>query len=55
MQGGSVINSVLNDPSAAKQFRIRGVTRDPSKPKAQALAARGVEMVTVCLHIPGSS
>lgn len=45
-QGGSVINSVLNDPSAAKEFRLRGITRDPSKPNAQALAARGVECVT---------
>ncbi|KAL8833428.1 MAG: hypothetical protein Q9170_004271 [Blastenia crenularia] len=45
-QGGSVINSVLSDPAAAKEFRIRGITRDPSKPNAQALAARGVECVT---------
>ncbi len=27
-QGGSVINSVLADPAAAKEFRIRGITRD---------------------------
>ncbi|KAI4179159.1 MAG: hypothetical protein L6R41_008000 [Letrouitia leprolyta] len=45
-QGGSVINSVLSDPSAAKEFRLRGITRDPSKPNAQALTARGVECVT---------
>ncbi|KAL8778421.1 MAG: hypothetical protein Q9213_007421 [Squamulea squamosa] len=44
-QGGSVINSVLSDPAAAQEFRIRGITRDPSKPNAQALAARGVECV----------
>lgn len=46
-QGSSVINSVLSDPAAAQEFRIRGITRDPSKPNAQALAARGVECVTV--------
>ncbi|KAL9009115.1 MAG: hypothetical protein Q9173_005827 [Seirophora scorigena] len=45
-QGGSVINSVLSDPAAAQEFRIRGITRDPSKPNAQALTARGVECVT---------
>ena len=46
-QGGSVIKSVLGDPKAAEQFKIRGITRDPSKPNAQALAAKGVETVTV--------
>ncbi|KAL8652978.1 MAG: hypothetical protein Q9210_002370 [Variospora velana] len=45
-QGGSVINSVLSDPAAAQEFRIRGITRDPTKPNAQALTARGVECVT---------
>ncbi|KAL8709763.1 MAG: hypothetical protein Q9220_005549 [cf. Caloplaca sp. 1 TL-2023] len=45
-QGGSVINSVLSDSAAANEFRIRGITRDPSKPNAQALTARGVECVT---------
>lgn len=44
-QGGSVINSILNDPTAAAQFEIVGVTRDPSKPAAVALAARGVKPV----------
>lgn len=48
-QGGSVINSVLADPAAAQEFRIRGITRNPSSPNAQALAARGVECVTVNL------
>ncbi|KAI4139321.1 MAG: hypothetical protein LQ341_004267, partial [Variospora aurantia] len=38
-QGGSVINSVLSDPAAAQEFRIRGITRDPTKPNAQALTA----------------
>lgn len=44
-QGGSVINAVLGDPKTANEFKIRGITRDPSKPNAKALEARGVECV----------
>ena len=44
-QGGSVIEYVLNDPQLSKQYSIRAVTRDPSKPNAQALHQRGVEVV----------
>ena len=44
-QGGSVINSILKDPKTANEFKIRGITRDPSKPNAKALEARGVECV----------
>lgn len=40
-QGGSVINA-LRSSSA---FKLRGVTRDPSKGNAQALSKQGVEMV----------
>lgn len=46
-QGGSVINAVLADPALSKEFKIRGITRDKSKPAAKALADRGVEMVVV--------
>jgi uncharacterized protein YbjT (DUF2867 family) len=57
-QGGSVIKSILDDPVTAAQYSIRGITRDPSKPAAQELAASGVECVrvfastsaAVCLH-----
>ena len=49
-QGGSVINSVLNDPKTASEFKIRGVTRDPSKPNAKALEARGVECVAADIN-----
>ena len=45
-QGGSVIKSILNDPKTSKEFKIRGITRDPSKPNAKALEAKGVECVT---------
>ena len=49
-QGGSVINSVLGDPKTASEFKIRGITRDPSKPNAQALTARGVECVAADIN-----
>jgi uncharacterized protein YbjT (DUF2867 family) len=46
-QGGSVINSILSDPITAEQFQITGITRDPSKPSALALAEKGVKLVKV--------
>lgn len=48
-QGGSVIKAVLADPVLSKEFKIRGITRDASKPSAKALAAKGVEVVAVRL------
>lgn len=53
-QGGSVIEAVLADSVLSKEFKIRGVTRDASKPVAQKLAAQGVEVVTVGLLFPMS-
>jgi uncharacterized protein YbjT (DUF2867 family) len=44
-QGGSVVNYVLNDPEMSKKFRVRAVTRDISKPAAQSLKQREVEVV----------
>lgn len=51
VQGGSVVKSLLADPRTAKEFKIRGVTRDPSKPNAQALVKQGVEAVEVVFLI----
>jgi len=48
-QGGSVIKTILADPNATKQFKLRGVTRDISKPAAKALVDQGVEMVAADL------
>jgi uncharacterized protein YbjT (DUF2867 family) len=45
-QGGSVIKSILADPVLSKEWKIRGVTRDTSKPAAQKLAQQGVELVS---------
>ncbi|KAK0124013.1 hypothetical protein ONS95_009000 [Cadophora gregata] len=44
-QGGSVVNLILGDPSISEQFEIHGVTRDPTKPTAIALAERGVTLL----------
>jgi hypothetical protein len=41
IQGSSVANTFLNLPD----WKIRGITRNPSSEAAQALAARGVEIV----------
>lgn len=49
-QGGSVVTALLNDSQTSQEFKIRGVTRDTSKPAAQELAKRGVEVVTVRFH-----
>lgn len=45
-QGGSVIKTILADPVLSKKWKIRGVTRDTSKPAAKELAASNVEMVS---------
>jgi uncharacterized protein YbjT (DUF2867 family) len=50
-QGGSVIKHILADPTLSKEFKIRGITRDVSKPAAQALEKQGVEMKKVCLLV----
>lgn len=47
-QGGSVIKHILADSTLSKTFKIRGITRDTSKPAAQALAKQGVELKSVC-------
>ncbi|KAG9014587.1 hypothetical protein FRB94_011765 [Tulasnella sp. JGI-2019a] len=43
-QGGSVIKALSESD---KPYRIRGLTRDTSKPASQALAKKGVEVVAV--------
>lgn len=44
-QGGSIADFVLRDPDLSTQYKIRGVTRDPSKPAALELVAKGIEIV----------
>ncbi|KAJ7255443.1 hypothetical protein B0H12DRAFT_1323184 [Mycena haematopus] len=46
IQGGSVIKALSESD---KPYRIRGFTRDPTKPAAETLKKKGVEMVAVDL------
>jgi uncharacterized protein YbjT (DUF2867 family) len=46
-QGGSVIKHVLDRPSLFKKFKIRAITRDPTKSASTNLAAMGSEVVSV--------
>ncbi|KAM0324800.1 hypothetical protein ACHAQA_007766 [Verticillium albo-atrum] len=48
-QGGSVIRAILADPVLSKQFIVRGITRDASKPVAKDLVSKGVEIKTADL------
>lgn len=45
-QGGSVAQRFLQDPN----YHIRGLTRNPSSPAAQRLAAQGIEIVFADLN-----
>ncbi|KAJ5607025.1 NmrA-like family protein [Penicillium hordei] len=49
-QGGSVAEVFLQEP----QWRVRAVTRNPTGTKAQALAARGAEVVQADLDSPST-
>ncbi|KAJ5391529.1 hypothetical protein N7509_007019 [Penicillium cosmopolitanum] len=49
-QGGSVINTILQDDILSKEFKIRGISRDISKPQSQALASQGVELVSADMN-----
>ncbi|KAG0049978.1 hypothetical protein BGZ83_005216 [Gryganskiella cystojenkinii] len=44
-QGGSVVNTFLDDPELASKYHVRAVTRDITKPAAKALEAKGAEVV----------
>ncbi|KAB5518909.1 hypothetical protein GE09DRAFT_1044445 [Coniochaeta sp. 2T2.1] len=54
VQGGSVIKAVLADSTLSQTFRIRAVTRDVSKPSAQALIQKGVEVVAADMNSQSS-
>ncbi|CRL26277.1 NAD(P)-binding domain [Penicillium camemberti] len=49
-QGGSVIRTIQQDASLSQEFKIRGITRDASKPVAQALVKQGVEVKTANMN-----
>ncbi|KAF7296194.1 NmrA domain-containing protein [Mycena chlorophos] len=47
-QGGSVATALIESD---KPYRLRGLTRDVSRPAAQAYAAKGVELVSVAISV----
>lgn len=47
LQGGSLLHYLLKRTDVLDIYRLRGVTRDVSKPAAVALKEAGVEMVQV--------
>lgn len=49
-QGGSVIANVLSNSRLSSEFKLRGITRDPSKPNAKKLTNQGVEMVSADMN-----
>lgn len=49
-QGGSVISTILAHSKLSSEYKLRGITRDPSKPSAQKLADQGVEMVSADMN-----
>ena len=46
-QGGSVVRSLLTDSKTKQEWHVRAVTRDVTKPAAQALKDLGAEPVSV--------
>jgi uncharacterized protein YbjT (DUF2867 family) len=46
-QGGGLVNAILDDPNS--EFTVRALTRNPDSDTAQALAARGAEVVAADL------
>ena len=46
-QGGSVITNILAHPRLSKQYKIRAVTRDTTKPAAGALRSQGCDIIQV--------
>lgn len=53
-QGGSIISYILNGSVLAKEYKLRGVSRDPSTSLAQALIQKGVEIVKADINTPES-
>lgn len=51
-QGGGLARAILDDPTG--RYAVRALTRNPDSPAAQALAARGAELVRTDLSDAGS-
>ena len=44
-QGGSTASVIFDNPSLSSKYKVRAITRDPSKPASQALATKGADLV----------
>ncbi|KAF2006333.1 NAD(P)-binding protein [Amniculicola lignicola CBS 123094] len=53
-QGGSTAHFVLDDPTLAKQYAVRAITRDINNSKAQELQKKGAELVAADLDEPST-
>ncbi|KAJ7938277.1 NAD(P)-binding protein [Mycena leptocephala] len=51
-QGGSVIQALADSD---RPYRIRGITRDVTKPAAQKLSSQGVEMMNLSLTVENAN
>lgn len=49
VQGGSVVNAIVNHPDLSKLYRVRAITRNTKKPAAQKLSERGVQVASADL------
>lgn len=49
-QGGSTASAILSNPALSSKYKIRAITRDPSKPAARKLASEGAELAKADLN-----
>lgn len=53
-QGHAILTTILSHPTLSKKYSLRGITRDASKPKPQALASKGIEITEANLDDPST-
>lgn len=53
-QGGSLAHSVLSNHALSARYKVRGITRDATQPAAEALRAKGAEIIQANLDDPAS-
>ncbi|KAL8290659.1 hypothetical protein RB600_006209 [Gaeumannomyces tritici] len=49
-QGGAIVDTFVSDPKLKEEWAVRGIARDVTKPAAQALAAKGVEVISADMN-----
>jgi hypothetical protein len=45
IQGGSAARAVFNYPQPPKEYKVRSVTRDATKPASKALEEKGIDAI----------